>query len=285
MRPYDDHGARVSSAGVTVPAWSVPPTVITNGSLAGAPIGDGVPSALPLLPAAATTTTPFSQSCSTALSSGSLRKLVAWLPAIDMLATRMLYVALFASIQSRAAITSLVSDSPCASPVRTSTSGAFWATPGAYDDAPAAMPATIVPWPIWSPVAPAGESDEKSTLATIREPKSAAFVGSMPVSTIAIAGSGGALYAGTSWQAGSILTPVASTAQGTAGCDHSGFAPTAAGHCISVPVSGALSTFNGRSGVTVTPPNMFLCWATNRIAQPGSLRLTPLIRLKLWARP
>ena len=51
-----DHGARVSSAGVTVPAWSVPPTVITNGSLAGAPIGDGVPSALPLLPTAATTT-------------------------------------------------------------------------------------------------------------------------------------------------------------------------------------------------------------------------------------
>src|SRR4051794_58359 len=42
VEPQADHGATVSSAGVGVPLVSVAPTVITNGSLAGAystPVG------------------------------------------------------------------------------------------------------------------------------------------------------------------------------------------------------------------------------------------------------
>ena len=68
------------------------------------------------------------------------------------------------------------------------------------------MLATIVPWPSWSPVAP-GESDEKLTLATIR-PAKFDFVGSMPLSTIAIAGAGGAMYAASGEHVGSSWSPV-----------------------------------------------------------------------------
>ena len=88
------------------------------------------------------------------------------------------------------AITSLASDSPFPSAVRTSTSFAFAAPPGWSADAPAAIPATIVPWPCWSPVAP-GAREETLTLATTREPKSALLVASMPLSMIAIVGACG----------------------------------------------------------------------------------------------
>ena len=88
------------------------------------------------------------------------------------------------------AITSLESDSPFPSAVRTSTSFAFGAAPGWSAEPPAATPATIVPCPCWSPVAP-GASEETLTLATTREPKSAVFVASMPLSMIAIVGACG----------------------------------------------------------------------------------------------
>src|SRR5919108_1926423 len=107
--PYADQLGSVSSLGSDVPFWSSAPTVITNGSLPGAyDIETGPP--LPWLPAAATTTMPFSQSASTARSSGSNRMLVSVAPASEKLATRMLYSFACASTQSAAATTSLVLD-------------------------------------------------------------------------------------------------------------------------------------------------------------------------------
>ena len=104
--------------------------MITNGSFPGAADMSTSPVPVPLFPAAATTTIPLNQSLSTALLSGSDRKLVCVSPTIDRLTTRMPYCALCARIQSMPAITSLASDSPFPSAVRTSTSCAFGAPPG-----------------------------------------------------------------------------------------------------------------------------------------------------------
>src|SRR4026208_1851978 len=98
VRPYADHGAVVSSSRESVPFRSAAPTVITNGSLPGekgTPLGV-LP--VPQLPAAATTTTPLNHSFSTALSSGSRKKLVFSDEWSEKLATRMLYRLLFATI-------------------------------------------------------------------------------------------------------------------------------------------------------------------------------------------
>src|SRR5438477_3895484 len=164
---------------------------MTNGSFPGALDMSTAAGPSPKLPAAATTTMPLNQSLSTALSSGSIRKLVFDALAIEKLATRMLYFALFAMIQSTAAITSLVTDLPLASAVRMLTIGACCTAPGWSGLLPAAMPATIVPWPSSSPVA-VGARDERFTFATRRPPKSLTFDASTPLSTIAIAGAGGA---------------------------------------------------------------------------------------------
>ena len=127
--PYADHDARVSSLRPIVPSVSSAPTVMMNGSFPGAAIFTG-PDDEPLLPTAATTTTPLIQSSSTALSSGSNRKLDSLEPASEKFATRMLYRDLFAIIQSTAEMMSLVLASPSLDATRTSTSGAFFATPG-----------------------------------------------------------------------------------------------------------------------------------------------------------
>ena len=124
--------------------WSSAPTVITNGSFAGAYDSDtGAP--VPWLPAAATTTMPSSHSRSTALSSVSARMLVSEAVASEKFTTRMLYCLACTSIQSAAAMTSLSSDMPLASAVRIDTIGAFGAPPVYCAPAPAATPATIVP--------------------------------------------------------------------------------------------------------------------------------------------
>ncbi len=159
---------------------------MTKGSLPGA-CAISTPPGWPKLPAAATTTMPWNQSCSTAASSGSLTKLDCASLTSEKFATRMLYVLWCWRIQSHAAITSLMCDAPFAFAVRMLTMGAVGTTPGYAADAPAAMPATIVPWPSLSPVA-FGLSELRLTLATIREPKSAVFVASTPLSTMAIAG-------------------------------------------------------------------------------------------------
>jgi len=72
----------------------VAPTVITNGSLPGA---NGTPLSAPScakLPEAATTTTPFSHSFSTAWSIGSKNRLVGSVVCSEKFATLMLYWAL-----------------------------------------------------------------------------------------------------------------------------------------------------------------------------------------------
>src|SRR5438477_8582430 len=141
--PCADQLGTVSSLGSEVPFWSSAPTVITNGSFPGAyDMLTAWP--WPWLPAAATTTIPFSHRASTALSRGSNRTLVSVAPASEKLATRMLYCFACARIQSAAATTSLVRDWPSPVAVRIETIGAFGAPP-AYEPEPAAMPATIVP--------------------------------------------------------------------------------------------------------------------------------------------
>src|SRR2546423_3923915 len=127
--PCADQLGIVSSLGSEVPFWSVAPTVITNGSLPGAyDMLTGPP--WPWLPAAATTTMPFSQRASTALSSGSTRMLVSDAPASEKFATRMLYCFACWRIQSAAATTSVVRDSPSLFAVRIQTIRAFDAPPG-----------------------------------------------------------------------------------------------------------------------------------------------------------
>jgi hypothetical protein len=69
--PRLDHEVSVSSVVAFVPRSSTAPTVITNGSLAGAK--STASAASPWLPAAATTTTPRAHTASTAASSGSSR--------------------------------------------------------------------------------------------------------------------------------------------------------------------------------------------------------------------
>src|SRR5438105_1269539 len=195
--PYADQSGTVSSLGSEVMCWSSAPTVITNGSLAGAYDSETGPLALPWLPAAATTTMPSSHSRSTALSSASARMLVWEAVASEKFATRMLYCFACASIQSAAEMTSLSSDSPCAFAVRIETIGAFGAPPLYRAPEPAATPATIVPWPSSSPDAVSGHSEHMLTLATNRVPKSDRAC--TPESTIAIAGACGA---------GPVISPV-----------------------------------------------------------------------------
>jgi hypothetical protein len=115
----------VSSLGSAVTCWSSAPTVITNGSLPGAYDSETGPESEPWFPAAATTTMPSNQRASTALSSGSTRKLVSVEPASEKLATRMLYCLACCLIQSAAAMTSLIRDSPLPFAVLMETSFAF----------------------------------------------------------------------------------------------------------------------------------------------------------------
>ena len=100
----------------------------------------------------------------------------------------MLYWPLFWRIQSQALMTSLIRELPVRSDVRSETIGALRAIPP-YAPAPAASPATIVPWPSssWLTAVPL-----KSTLLTTRAPKSRSLEESTPLSTIAIAGAWGA---------------------------------------------------------------------------------------------
>ena len=101
----------------------------------------------------------------------------------------MLYRLLFAITQSIPAITSETYAIPALSITSTSTSGALGARTGVAEPEPAAMPATMVPWPRPSP----GDSLlelESLTDATILFPKSSRF--SMPESMIAIPGACGA---------------------------------------------------------------------------------------------
>ena len=97
------------------------------------------------------------------------------------------YASPLSSTHWAAATTSLTSDSSLASAVRSDTMLERGAAPGYADDAPAAMPATIVPWPKSSPVA-FGSRDERFTCRATRVPKSAARVASTPESITAIAG-------------------------------------------------------------------------------------------------
>jgi hypothetical protein len=90
VTPYDDHGMRKSSVARAVLFSSRPPTVMMNGSFAGAPIGTG-PFGSPAFPDEATTTMPLSHSFSTALSSGLNAIEEAVVEPSDMLTTRMLY--------------------------------------------------------------------------------------------------------------------------------------------------------------------------------------------------
>src|SRR5205814_1409796 len=62
--PYDEKAATASSAILAVPLSSVAPTVIRNGSLAG----EVMPAFGPALPAATTTTMPWSHASSAAAS-------------------------------------------------------------------------------------------------------------------------------------------------------------------------------------------------------------------------
>ena len=102
--------------------------MITNGSLPGAkPMRTGCP--VPKLPAAATTTTPLSQSFSTALSRGLFTKWPGVAECSEKLATPMLYFALFARIHWQAATTSLVIARPLSSMTRIETMGAPGAPP------------------------------------------------------------------------------------------------------------------------------------------------------------
>ena len=127
--PYADQGAATSSAVPSVPFVSSAPTVMTNGSLPGACVIE-TPPGWPKFPAAATTTTPWNQSFSTAASSGSFTKLDCASLTSERFATRMLYALWFFRIQSHAAMTSLMCEAPFASAVRTLTIGAVGTTPG-----------------------------------------------------------------------------------------------------------------------------------------------------------
>src|SRR5918997_3456431 len=70
VTPRADQEASVSSLWARVPWSSTPPTEITYGSLPGARVTAS--SAVPRLPAAATTTIPLNQAASTAALSGSV---------------------------------------------------------------------------------------------------------------------------------------------------------------------------------------------------------------------
>src|SRR5437660_9843282 len=85
---------------------------------------------------------------------------------------------------------SLTIDSWVEAAVRIETVCDCGAAPGKLEDAPAAIPATMVPCPYWSPVA-LGSRDDRFTCVTRREPKSASRELSTPESTIAIVGLGG----------------------------------------------------------------------------------------------
>src|SRR5215203_4990868 len=95
------------------------------------------------------------------------------------------YRLLLAMIQSIPAITSETYAMPLSSTTSTSTSGALGAAPAKPTFEPAAIPATIVPWPRPSPLDSANERDSL-TDALIRPKKSERFW--IPESTIAIAG-------------------------------------------------------------------------------------------------
>ena len=103
VAPLDENEATVSSCVVRVSCVSVAPTVITNGSFAGA--YEVVPG--PLLPADTTTTTPSRQSRSTTASIAFVRYELGVVSVSERLTTSMCLPLWFASTQRSAAMTSL----------------------------------------------------------------------------------------------------------------------------------------------------------------------------------
>ena len=87
VMPREDHEASASSSGVAVPLSSMPPTVITYGSVPGDVI---VRSFGPSLPADTTTVMPAKTSTSAAVARGSSRYVVVAGPPAERLTTRML---------------------------------------------------------------------------------------------------------------------------------------------------------------------------------------------------
>ena len=128
--PQADHGATLVCSVFVELCRSSAPTVTTNGSFAGAkPIRTGLFCDWPSLPADATTVTPENQSFSTALSSGSHRKLDAVAEWSERFATRMSYSSRLSTIHCAAAITSLVRAMPWSSMTSSETIPAVGAAP------------------------------------------------------------------------------------------------------------------------------------------------------------
>ena len=143
------NAATSSSAVDTVPLVAVAPTAITNGSVAGSL---SVGAVLPSLPAAATTTIPAFQACSTANCSGSVQAAGSPPLPYERLITRIGLagsLVRFCTTQSMPAITWETSTAPLAVPSFTEVS----LTPGAMPLVPLAvslptmMPAMCVPCP------------------------------------------------------------------------------------------------------------------------------------------
>src|SRR3954470_13150948 len=110
-----------------LPVSSMPPTEITYGSLAGAYCTASA--AVPRLPAAATTTMPFSHAYSTAASSGSVLYDCGVSVLSDRLSTRMLNSALWSTTNAMPLITSRIVELPASSAALTAIRFASGAMP------------------------------------------------------------------------------------------------------------------------------------------------------------
>ena len=119
-------------------------------------------------------------------------KLLATDECSEKFATRIPYFALLARIQSAAAMTSLVFAIPWSSITSSETIFAVGAAPPRPPMAPAAIPATNVPWPRPSPDELPG-SEVRLTLAAMR-PANSGRDASMPESTTAIVAAGAEVY-------------------------------------------------------------------------------------------
>src|SRR3954466_4355017 len=128
---------------------------------------------------------PLNHSFSTARSSGSIQKGAVTDECSEKFATLMLYCALWSRIHWQALMMSLVIPMPVSSSTSIETRFALGAAPAWCGDAPAATPATKVPWPRPSPAELFG-SVLRLTEASRREPKSSRLW--TPESTIAIVG-------------------------------------------------------------------------------------------------
>src|SRR4029079_12079660 len=113
--PRELNSAITSSERHTVPSWLYAPTVMTQGALPGAPIAPYCvwPRLfLPWLPAAVTTTIPASTARFAARVNGSVLYDSVTAAPTERLMTRMLYADLFATAQSNAEMTLLMTPRP-----------------------------------------------------------------------------------------------------------------------------------------------------------------------------